>query len=247
MKVVWALFNLILSVGIFSILILAIGWLDRDKNFTSKLSKMWAKWVIYATGIKYDVTGLENLDPKKKYIFMSNHESALDILLGVACLPYKIIFLAKKELFMIPVFGWAMQAAGMIKIDRQDPDRAKKSIDDAVNRLIYSSFSTFIYPEGTRSKTGDLLPFKKGGFILAIRSQLPIVPITIIGSGDVLPKGSLTINKGQIKVIISKPILTDNLETNNTKELVESCRNEIIENLAGTFEHKQEDYGLFLL
>ncbi len=150
MRVVWVLFNLILSVWIFSIPIFSISWLDRDKNVTGKLSKMWAQWVIWSTGIQYDVTGLENLDQGNKYIFMSNHESALDILLGVACIPYNIVFLAKEELFRIPVFGWAMQAAGMIKIDRQNPERAKKSVDEAVQTLIHSSFSTLIYPEGTR-------------------------------------------------------------------------------------------------
>ncbi len=154
--------------------------MDRDKNVTGKLEKMWAQWVIWSTGIQYDVTGLENLEQENKYIFMSNHASALDILLGVACIPYKIVFLAKEELFRIPVFGWTMQAAGMIKIDRQNPERARKSVDEAVNILIHSSSSTLIYHEGTRSETGDLLPFKKGGFILSIRSLLPIVPISII-------------------------------------------------------------------
>ena len=219
--------------------------MDRDKNVTGKLEKMWAQWVIWSTGIQYDVTGLENLEQDNKYIFMSNHESALDILLGVACIPYKIVFLAKKELFRIPVFGWAMQAAGMIKIDRQNPERARKSVDEAVHRLIHSSFSTLIYPEGTRSETGDLLPFKKGGFILAIRSQLPIVPVTIIGAGDVLSKGSFTINQGQIKVIISKPISTQNLEVNNKEELIEGCRNAIRKNLSGTLKPEQADYELF--
>jgi len=219
--------------------------MDRDKNVTGKLEKMWAQWVIWSTGIQYDVTGLENLEQENKYIFMSNHESALDILLGVACIPYKIVFLAKKELFRIPVFGWAMQAAGMIKIDRQNPERARKSVDEAVHRLIHSSFSTLIYPEGTRSETGDLLPFKKGGFILAIRSQLPIVPVTIIGAGDVLSKGSFTINQGQIKVIISKPIPTRNLEVNNKEELIESCRNAIIKNLSSSVKAEQADYELF--
>ena len=219
--------------------------MDRDKHVTGKLTKMWAQWVIWSTGIQYDVTGLENLEQENKYIFMSNHESALDILLGVACIPYKIVFLAKKELFRIPVFGWAMQAAGMIKIDRQNPERARKSVDEAVHRLIHSSFSTLIYPEGTRSETGDLLPFKKGGFILAIRSQLPIVPVTIIGAGDVLSKGSFTINQGQIKIIISKPIPTRNLEVNNKEELIESCRNTIMKNLSGTLKPEQADYELF--
>ena len=244
MRTIWVLLNLVLSIWIVCIPILAIGWLDRDKNIIGKLSKMWAQWVIWSTGIRYDISGLENLKPDKKYNFMSNHQSALDIVLGVACIPCKIVFLAKKELFKIPIFGWAMQAAGMIKIDRQNSERARKSVDEAVNVLIHSSFSTLIYPEGTRSETGDLLPFKKGGFILAIRSQLPIVPITIIGTGDVLPKRSFTFNKGQIKVIIGKPISTQNLAVNNKEELIESCRNTINKNLVCNSDSGQIEYEL---
>ena len=244
MRVIWVLLNLVVSVLIVCIPILAIGWLDRDKNITGKLSKMWAQWVIWSTGIHYDVCGLENLGPDKKYIFMSNHQSSLDILLGVVCIPYKIVFLAKKELFQIPIFGWAMQAAGMIKIDRQNSGRARKSMDEAVNILIHSSSSTLIYPEGTRSETGDLLPFKKGGFILAIRSQLPIVPITIIGAGDILPKRSFIFNKGKIKVIIGKPIATQNLAVNNKEELIESCRNTINKNLTCNLDSGHVDYEL---
>ena len=96
---------------------------------------MWAQWVIWSTGIHYDVKGLENLQPHKKYIFMSNHESALDILLGVVCIPYNIIFLSKKELFRIPIFGWAMHAAGMIKIDRENPERARKAYAMALHNV----------------------------------------------------------------------------------------------------------------
>ena len=91
---VWLLINLVLSIGIFSVPILAIGWLDKNKNFTGKLSKIWAQWLLWSNGIHYDVVGLENLEPEGKYIFMSNHESALDILFGVACIPCTIVFLS---------------------------------------------------------------------------------------------------------------------------------------------------------
>jgi 1-acyl-sn-glycerol-3-phosphate acyltransferase len=137
-----------------------------------------------------------------------------------------------------------MHAAGMIKIDRQNSERAKQSVDAAVSTLIHSSFSTLIYPEGTRSETGNLLPFKKGGFILAIRAQLPIVPVTILGAGDVLPKGSFVFNKGQIKVIIGKPISTQNLALNNKQELLENCRESIIKNLACSLNPEHVDYEL---
>ena len=176
---------------------------------------------------------------------MSNHESALDIVLGVAAIPFNIVFLAKKELFRVPIFGWAMNSAGMIKIDRQNPEIARKSVSEAVETLIQSSFSTLIYPEGTRSNGEELLPFKKGGFILAIRTQLPVVPITILGTGNVLPKGALAIKKSHIKIIIDAPLETQGMELKNKEILVQDCRNIIHQNLIQSNHDHNVDYGLY--
>ena len=176
---------------------------------------------------------------------MSNHESALDILLGVSAIPNKIIFLAKKELFKIPVFGWAMKAAGMIIIDRQNSAIARQSVENAVDTLTHSRFSTLIYPEGTRSQNGELLPFKKGGFILAIRSQLPIVPVTIIGAGKALPKGKFNIKRTRIIVVIDKPITTYGMNTNDKEELLQKCRMVIIQNLNHLNHTQNSKYKLY--
>ena len=140
MRVIWVFIHLVLSVGILSVPILTLGWFDRDKWIVGKISRFWARWVIWSMGINFEIRGMEHLMCKHQYIFISNHESALDILLGVACLPYNIIFLAKKELFRIPVFGWAMRASGMIKIDRQNRVKAKKSVNNAVEKLKGSKF-----------------------------------------------------------------------------------------------------------
>jgi len=232
MRVIWFIINLVLSISVCSIPIIAVGWFDKEKYYTGKLIKMWARWVIWSTGIQYEIDGLDNLNLDKQYIFMSNHESALDIVLGVAAIPSNLVFLAKKELFRVPVFGWAMEAAGMIKIDRQNPEIARKSVSEAVETLMHSSFSTLIYPEGTRSNGEELLPFKKGGFILAIRTQLPVVPITILGAGNVLPKGTLAIKKSHIKMIIGNPIPTLEMDINDKDQLLQDCRKIINQNLA---------------
>ena len=152
MRVIWVIIHLILSIGILSVPILTMGWFDHDKKLVGKISRLWARWVLWSMDISYEIKGLDHLSHEHQYIFMCNHESALDILLCVAYLPYNIIFLAKKELFSIPVFGWAMQAAGMIKIDRQNQEKAKQSVHQAVEKLTYSKFSTLLYPEGNRSE-----------------------------------------------------------------------------------------------
>ena len=245
MRVIWFLINLVLSISVCSIPIIAVGLFDKEKYYTGKLIKMWARWVIWSTGIQYEIDGLDNLNLDKQYIFMSNHESALDIVLGVAAIPSNLVFLAKKELFRVPVFGWAMDAAGMIKIDRQNPEIARKSVSEAVEALMHSSFSTLIYPEGTRSNGEELLPFKKGGFILAIRTQLPVVPITILGSGNVLPKGTLAIKKSHIKMIIDNPIPTLEMDINNKDQLLQDCRNIINQNLAHAKAGQKANYELY--
>ena len=245
MRVIWFLINLVLSISVCSIPIIAVGLFDKEKYYTGKLIKMWARWVIWSTGIQYEIDGLDNLNLDKQYIFMSNHESALDIVLGVAAIPSNLVFLAKKELFRVPVFGWAMEAAGMIKIDRQNPEIARKSVSEAVETLMHSSFSTLIYPEGTRSNGEELLPFKKGGFILAIRTQLPVVPITILGAGNVLPKGTLTIKKSHIKMIIDNPIPTLEMDINDKDQLLQDCRKIINQNLAHAKAGQKANYELY--
>ena len=245
MRVIWFLINLVLSISVCSIPIIAVGLFDKEKYYTGKLIKMWARWVIWSTGIQYEIDGLDNLNLDKQYIFMSNHESALDIVLGVAAIPFNLVFLAKKELFRVPVFGWAMEAAGMIKIDRQNPEIARKSVSEAVDTLMHSSFSTLIYPEGTRSNGEELLPFKKGGFILAIRTQLPVVPITILGAGNVLPKGTLAIKKSHIKMIIDNPIPTLEMDINDKDQLLQDCRKIINQNLAHAKAGQKANYELY--
>ena len=192
--------------------------------------RLWADWVIWSMGIKSQTKGLENLDAESQYVFMCNHESALDILIGIKYLPYNLVFLAKKELFVIPFFGWALKASGMIRIDRENKLKAKSSVEKAINIFKKSKFSTLLYPEGTRSQSGEILPFKKGGFILAIRSKLPIVPLTIIGASSILPSKTVQLKKGDVKLIIDKPIITKNMEEDDKDKILDQCRNIIIKN-----------------
>ena len=203
--------------------------------------RLWANWMMCAMGLKCELKGLSNLDLNCQYVFMSNHESALDILICIKSLPHNIVFLAKKELFRIPIFGWALKASGMIKVDRKNKTKAKSSVDNAINILSNSKFSTLLYPEGTRSQSNKILPFKKGGFILAIRSKLPVVPITIIGANNILPSKSLKFKKGKILLIIDKPINTINIKEKNKNNLITECRKIIMEN-KNKYENKNFEY-----
>ena len=163
MRFIWVFIHLIFSVGILSIPILTLGWFDRNKWLVGKIVRLWARWIIWSMGIAYEVRGMEHLSHGNQYIFMSNHESALDILFGLAYLLYNIVFFAKKELFKITIFGWAMYAAGMIKIDRQNCEKAKKSVDKVADTLRKLKFSTLLYPEGRDQKLETFFLLKRVG------------------------------------------------------------------------------------
>jgi len=178
---------------------------------------------------KVKVIGPENILFGKPQIFMANHQSDFDILIALAHIPVQFRWIAKKELFAIPIFGAAMRSAGYIEIDRSNREKAIRSIDEAALR-IRSGKSVMTFPEGTRSRDGHIKAFKQGAFHLAIQSGVPIIPVTIIGSGRIMPKRSLRIKPGQIKMIIGKPIDVKNFTIDKRHELIEIVRNEIILN-----------------
>ena len=195
-----------------------IGIFDKKKNITGKFTRLWGKWICYSSGIKVQIEGLEHISQKEQYIFVSNHESMLDIPVALSLLPFNIIFLTKKELFKIPLFGWAMYAVGMIRVDRQNREKAKKSVKEALQSLNEKNINVLVYPEGTRSNPNEILRFKKGSFILAIQSGLPIVPLTTLNTGLNLPTKNLILKKKTtIKLKIHPPIQTTNLNVDRDK------------------------------
>jgi len=225
---IWVLINLILATLFAATAVILVGAFDKRKRITGAIARFWAKWVMASTGVSVHVTGLENIDPRQQYIFVGNHESALDIPVAISTLPVSPVFLAKKELFSVPVFGWGLKAAGMVRVDRQHRDKAKESVDRAINAIRSRDVSVIIYPEGTRSMDDHLLPFKKGGFLLAVRSGIPVVPITILGAQSVVSKNSLQLNPGKITFIIDHPIPTDHMDDSHRDILLSQVRNIIL-------------------
>jgi len=201
---------------------------DAD-NKIHKVANLWAKILLLICNTKVKVIGEENLLRGKPQILMSNHQSDFDILISLAYIPVQFRWIAKKELFSIPVFGAAMRSAGYIEIDRSNREKALQSIDEAALR-IRKGKSIMTFPEGTRSRDGEIKAFKQGTFYLAIKSGVPIVPVSIIGSGQIMQKRSLRIKPGQIKMVIGKPIEVNNFDIEKRHELIEIVRNEIIKN-----------------
>lgn len=201
-------------------------------NNIHKIANLWAKILLFIFNTKVEIIGKENILRGKPQIFMANHQSDFDILIVLAHIPGQFRWLVKKELFHIPVFGAAMKSAGYIEIDRNNRERAMQSLDQAALR-IREGKSIMVFPEGTRSRFGEIKPFKQGTFYLAIKSGVPIVPISIIGSGQIMPKRSLEIKPGKIKLVIDKPIDVKNYTLENRQELITAVRNTIIKNYDG--------------
>ena len=204
---------------------------DRSANAChSVVARSWARLLVKVSDVRIEVDGEGNLDPNRPHVFMANHQSHYDIFAILGFLPVQVRFMAKKELYRIPVFGWTLRAIGHIRIDRYSRQGAAASYYRAAER-IRNGTSIFIFPEGTRSPDARLLPFKKGGFVLAIKAGVPIVPISISGGCKVLPKHKLVLRRGVIKIVIDKPIDTRDYRLENKQDLVERVRNVISSNL----------------
>ncbi len=177
-----------------------------------------------------EVKGQENVIRDGPQIFASNHQSICDILVLAGYLPVQFHWIAKKELFRIPFMGWHMSRGGHIRIDRGSLSQSARSVREAA-RQIRGGKSVVIFPEGTRSPDGRLQPFKRGAFSLAILSHVPVVPIAISGSHQVVKKGSLRVHPGRIRVVIDKPIPTAGYTIKDKAPLAEKVRAVILKNL----------------
>lgn len=225
------IFFIIIHATICSILALLFS-LDRSFYLYYKLSKVFSKGIFLISGIKLSVTGLENIDKKKIYVFVSNHSSQYDIPALQYVIPVPISIVFKKELSKIPIFGWQLRTGPYIMIDRSNTESALRSIEKAKKRMTEKRLSPLVYPEGTRSKTGEVQSFKRGAFYLAAKVGFSIIPVSISGASEILPKGKFKIKSGTIYVHFDKPISTENISSRRDElELMEKVRDIIINNL----------------
>jgi 1-acyl-sn-glycerol-3-phosphate acyltransferase len=205
-----------------------------DKSYESYFNfarGWWSNAILGISGVKVTVSGLENIDKNRSYVFVSNHSSQFDIPALQNSIPNRMGIVFKKELAKIPLFGWQLKWGPYVMIDRQNAEKALKSIEEAKKKMVEQNISPVVFAEGTRSKTGEVQPFKRGAFYLATKVGFPIVPVSIIGSEKILPKGRFRINKGRIHVHFGDPVETSNVITRKDElELMEKVRNIIINN-----------------
>jgi 1-acyl-sn-glycerol-3-phosphate acyltransferase len=213
------------------LLALGTALFDSNGNRVHRVAVLWADMVLLISGVRVQLFNAEVLDPNQSYIFAANHRSAYDIPALLSKLPIPFRWLAKEGYFKVPLFGWAMKRAGYISINRSNPKQAYQSLRQAAQK-VNEGTSVIIFPEGTRQKTDQLGEFKKGGFVLALKSEKPMVPVAIQGSGRVLSKGGFWITPGTINVVLGNPIPTEcYCKKKDADILMKKVREAIQENL----------------
>ena len=204
--------------------------LNRSGRWFSALERTWADWLLRTNGIRLNLQGLENLEKGHSYILISNHMSILDIPGIIAALPFPVRFIAKRSLIWFPIFGWSLYLSGHILVDRDSPQSALKSLKQAAS-LLKSGTSIMVFAEGTRSPDGQVKEFKGGALLLALKAQTPIVPLSISGTYEMLPRTGWCFWPGTVKIYLSEPIPTQGLSQRQARLLTERVRETVIQNL----------------
>lgn len=219
LKAVWILFWATLLTLILFLPIVACALLGKRGNAAFHGTQVFAWCILKLTGIRLRVTGRENIDPAHRYVILSNHASYFDPPALVLALGLQYRWVIKKELRKVPLFGLALETSRNLFIDRSRGSDALESIKRGVAQLPAGT-SILIFPEGTRSWDGNLLPFKKGGFVIARDGQLSILPVTIRGSHRCLPKGTAAFTPGVIDIVIHPPLATTGRDAEDIREEV---------------------------
>lgn len=204
--------------------------LDRSGHWPSFFQKLWVSWLLRTNGVCLKLEGIERLQKNQSYILVSNHASLLDIPAIIYASPFPVRFFAKKSLLWIPVFGWFLYLGGHILINRQRPQSAIKSLKKA-SSLLKKGISIIVFPEGTRSRDGEVKEFKRGAFLLAQHSKSPVIPLSIRGSFEMLPRAGCCFWPGTVHIRMGELMPTRNLSPQESVSLMGRVRDTIIKNL----------------
>lgn len=222
-------FFLIPAISVYTIVCGSISLLstfvDRSGDFAHRCARVWAWLILKTSGVRVTVSGLERLDRSRSYVFAANHQSIYDIPIVFTALPYQLRIVAKQSLGRIPFMGWHLHLAGHLLVDRSRPGAG---VVKKMARLVGARHSLIVFPEGTRSVDGTIQRFKGGSFALAVEAELPVVPITIVGSRHVMTKGQLIVRPGAVSVTIHDPIETADVPRDGVREMADRVRDVVV-------------------
>lgn len=204
---------------------LAISWIPGCQRLVHRMAKLWGELCVWGTGCRLEIEGSGRFDPDARYAVMTNHQSALDIpvLMGVLPAHWRTVFWAKRSLFLIPVLGWAMRMLGHMPIDRVNRLSAGGMLKNTVDQ-VRDGRSLLVFPEETYGPGDGMLPFQRGGFVAAIKSGLPVLPVAVLGTRDALPPRTRLIHPTTLTVRFGDPIPTRNLSISERASLTAETR-----------------------
>lgn len=227
----WAAPLIVVATAIFGSISIAISFFESTGRAQMRIARAWARFLLRAAGVKVTVKGLEHIDPNGSYVFIANHLSYMDTPVVLAHVPVQFRFLAKRGLFQIPFLGQHLSRAGHIPVPREDPRAAVKTLATAAETIQEKKISLLVFPEGGRSHDGMLRKFKEGGAYIAIRAGVPLVPIVLVGTRNILPYGSGIMQPGQVTLRILTPIETAGRRLKDRSLLTDELRSLIVEEL----------------
>jgi len=224
LKAAWIVLWWALASIVFFVPISLAGLVGPSGRLAFRLCQGWTWWATFVCGVRLEIARNPSLDRSRSYVIMSNHQSLYDIPALMLGLGLQFRWVIKKSFVYVPLFGWALWLARHVFIDRSNPKRSLRSMDAAARRLP-RGVSIAVFPEGTRSDDGVIREFKSGGFLLAVRNGLPILPVTVNGSWRVLPdKRSMAFRPGPIQLIVGEPIETAGMDRKELDALIERTR-----------------------
>lgn len=197
-------------------LVVAVALTNDTSPWIDRIIRFWSRVWLVTSGTRLEVEGREHIDLDRSYVVAANHLSTLDIMVCFLSVELPIRYLAKKELFRVPILAQGMRAVGIIEVDRSARSAVHSQVNRQARALIEKNRSLIIYPEGTRPRDGVMRPFKKGAFTMAIASQLPVLPLSIHGTYEAMPPGTPWVRGGQVSVVIDPPIPTEGMEHGDT-------------------------------
>ncbi len=226
LRSLWAWMIIVFATIVFAILSIPLSQLPNGGKWFQKCSKGWSALILGAAGVRVRVLHADRMRRDGLYVVASNHESFYDIPVLFASLTMPVRFLAKRALFRLPFLGWSMAAAGFVPVDRADRSHGKEVLDTALSRL-RDQRSLVVFPEQTRTKTGELSPFKSGAAVFAIKAEMPLLPVAIAGTFEVLRRDSFWIRPGRVTVAVGEPLPVEGKSARDRASLTAALRGAI--------------------
>jgi 1-acyl-sn-glycerol-3-phosphate acyltransferase len=219
---------IILSTIVFGSISLAASFFDKTGSTGIEIARIWGRSLLMIAGVRVRAEGLEKIDPKGAYVFVSNHLSYMDTPVVLSTIPVQFRFMAKEGLFKIPFLGTHLTQAGHIAVPLGDPRASVTSLRKAAEIIREREISVLVFPEGGRARDGELQRFKEGAAYIAIKAGVPVVPLTLIGTREILAMGSATFRPGAVRLRVGEPIPTTGLTLRDRAALTECIRQQIV-------------------